>query len=233
MPPIDELLKTGDHVAAINELRNGRLTTLPNSEQYTAQYNPKLHDINDPRKRPDKIVVTDKNSEEYGEVKNINVNAEMTTETVLRYQDLVLAHYTAAAKRLVKADDSLSACQITTYSSHLSGKKPALSGEKLKISGGVCVLEELSGGVDRTIPRFDLTGKPMGFVGIALVGVHCILNLRSRTHESVAEGIERLLLLCLGGFETGYVLATREQGCCKLSCELSEPHGRVVDHAAH
>lgn len=99
MPPIDELLKTGDHVAAINELRNGRLTTLPNSEQYTAQYNPKLHDINDPRKRPDKIVVTDKNSEEYGEVKNINVNAEMTTETGFRIEPV--ARIALALQKLI------------------------------------------------------------------------------------------------------------------------------------
>ena len=80
MPPIDELLRTGDYSAAISELRNGRLTPLPKSEQYAAQYDPKLHDINDPRKRPDKLVVIDKDSEEYGEVKNINVNAELTTE---------------------------------------------------------------------------------------------------------------------------------------------------------
>ena len=46
MPPIDELLKAGDYSAAISELRNGRLTPLPNSEQYAAQYDPKLHDIN-------------------------------------------------------------------------------------------------------------------------------------------------------------------------------------------
>ena len=57
MPPIDELLKAGDYPAAINELRNGRITTLPNSEQYAAQYDPAKHDINDPRKRPDKLVV--------------------------------------------------------------------------------------------------------------------------------------------------------------------------------
>ena len=99
MPPIDELLKTGDHAAAINELRNGRLTTLPNSEQYNAQYNPKLHDINDPRKRPDKIVVTDKNSEEYGEVKNINVNAEMTTESGFRIEPV--ARIALALQKLI------------------------------------------------------------------------------------------------------------------------------------
>lgn len=99
MPPIDELLKTGDHAAAINELRNGRLTTLPNSEQYAAQYDPKLHDINNPRKRPDKLVVVDKDSEEYGEVKNINVNAEMTTETGFRIEPV--ARIALALQKLI------------------------------------------------------------------------------------------------------------------------------------
>lgn len=99
MPPIDELLKTGDHIAAINELRNGRLTTLPNSEQYAAQYDPKLHDINDPRKRPDKLVVVDKDSEEYGEVKNINVNAEMTTESGFRIEPV--ARIALALQKLI------------------------------------------------------------------------------------------------------------------------------------
>lgn len=99
MPPIDELLKTGDHAAAVNELKNGRLTTLPNSEQYAAQYDPKLHDINNPRKRPDKIVVTDKNSDEYGEVRNINVNAEMTTESGFRIEPV--ARIALALQKLI------------------------------------------------------------------------------------------------------------------------------------
>lgn len=99
MPPIDELLRTGDYSAAISELRNGRLTPLPNSEQYAAQYDPKLHDINDPRKRPDKLVVIDKDSEEYGEVKNINVNAELTTEQGFRIEPV--ARIALALQKLI------------------------------------------------------------------------------------------------------------------------------------
>lgn len=99
MPPIDELLKTGDYSAAISELRNGRLTPLPNSEQYAAQYAPKLHDINDPRKRPDKLVVIDKDSDEYGEVKNINVNAELTTEQGFRIEPV--ARIALALQKLI------------------------------------------------------------------------------------------------------------------------------------
>lgn len=99
MPPIDELLKTGDYSAAISELRNGRLTPLPNSEQYAAQYDPKLHDINDPRKRPDKLVVIDKDSDEYGEVKNINVNTELTTEQGFRIEPV--ARIALALQKLI------------------------------------------------------------------------------------------------------------------------------------
>lgn len=99
MPPIDELLQQGEFTTAINELRNGRLRPLPNSEQYAAQYDPKLHDINDPRKRPDKIVVIDKDSEDYGEVKNINVNAELTTETGFRVEKV--ARIAVALQRLI------------------------------------------------------------------------------------------------------------------------------------
>lgn len=99
MPPIDELLKAGDYSAAITELRNGRLTPLPNSEQYAAQYDTKLHDINDPRKRPDKLVVIDKDSEEYGEVKNINVNAELTTEQGFRIEPV--ARIALALQKLI------------------------------------------------------------------------------------------------------------------------------------
>lgn len=99
MPPIDELLKAGDYPAAINELRNGRITTLPNSEQYAAQYDPAKHDINDPRKRPDKLVVIDKDSEEYGQVKNINVNAELTTEQGFRIEPV--ARIALALQKLI------------------------------------------------------------------------------------------------------------------------------------
>lgn len=99
MPPIDELLSSGEFTAAINELRNGRLTPLPNSTEYAAQYDPKLHDINDRRKRPDKLVVTDKDSDEYGEVKNINVNAEMTTEQGFRIEPV--ARIAVALQKLI------------------------------------------------------------------------------------------------------------------------------------
>ena len=88
---IEELLAKvakgeGEITGAINELRNGRTTPEPNTIQYAAQYDPKLHDINDPLKRPDKLVVVDKDSDEYGEVKNINPNVEETTEQGFRIE---------------------------------------------------------------------------------------------------------------------------------------------------
>lgn len=85
---IEELLeKSGSELTnVINELRNGRNTPEPNSKEYAAQFDPKLHEVNDRRKRPDKLVVVDKDSDEYGEVKNINPNAELTTEQGFRIE---------------------------------------------------------------------------------------------------------------------------------------------------
>lgn len=87
MPPeLLELIQAGDFAAVVNELRNGRLDASPASQTNAMQYDPKLHDINDPLKRPDKLVVVDKDSSEYGEVKTINPNVEMTTETGFRIE---------------------------------------------------------------------------------------------------------------------------------------------------
>ena len=71
-----ELLRSGDLSKAINALMSGRQTTLPEFEKYASQYDPKLHDVMDEKKRPNKQVNCDPNSQEYGEVRNINVNAE-------------------------------------------------------------------------------------------------------------------------------------------------------------
>lgn len=84
---IDELLKASiqegaDLGAVVNELCNGRLTTQPKRDEYTAQIDPKLHDVMDVKKRTDKLVVVDKNAEDYGEVKNVNPNAELQREGV-------------------------------------------------------------------------------------------------------------------------------------------------------
>lgn len=77
MPLIDDLLKQGNYPALISELRNGRRTALPNAAQYETQYNPDLHSINDPKRRPDKLVVTDKDADSYGEVRNINPGSDL------------------------------------------------------------------------------------------------------------------------------------------------------------
>ena len=85
MPPeLLELIAAGDFGSVVNELRNGRLVPTPATQTNAAQYDPKLHDINDRVKRPDKMVVVDKDSAEYGEVKTVNPNVEMTTETGMR-----------------------------------------------------------------------------------------------------------------------------------------------------
>lgn len=76
----------GDFAAIVNELRQGRIEQSPAIKTNAAQYDPKLHAINDPLIRPDKIVVVDKDSSEYGEVKNVNPNVEMTTEQGYRIE---------------------------------------------------------------------------------------------------------------------------------------------------
>ena len=84
---IDQLLaesvKEGADIGAVvTELQNGRVTTQPKTTEYQQQIEPKLHDVMDTKKRPDKLVVVDKNAEDYGEVKNVNPNAELQREDV-------------------------------------------------------------------------------------------------------------------------------------------------------
>lgn len=87
MPPeLLELIQAGDFGAVVNELRNGRLDASPASQTNAQQYDPSLHAVNDKLLRPDKLVIVDKDSSEYGEVKNINPNVEMTTETGFRIE---------------------------------------------------------------------------------------------------------------------------------------------------
>lgn len=84
---IDQLLaesvKEGADIGAVvTELQSGRVTTQPKTTEYQQQIEPKLHDVMDTKKRPDKLVVVDKNAEDYGEVKNVNPNAELQREGV-------------------------------------------------------------------------------------------------------------------------------------------------------
>lgn len=59
---IEELLQSEDISKVVSELRNGRLSVEPNTKEHVAQYDPKMHDINDTQKRPDKLVVIDKDT---------------------------------------------------------------------------------------------------------------------------------------------------------------------------
>ena len=84
---IDQLLaesvKEGADIGAVvTELQSGRVTTQPKTTEYQQQIEPKLHAVMDTKKRPDKLVVVDKNAEDYGEVKNVNPNAELQREGV-------------------------------------------------------------------------------------------------------------------------------------------------------
>lgn len=82
---IEELLRASREEGAdlpqlMNVLRNGRITDEPKTETYKQQIDPKLHDVMDAKKRPDKLVVVDPNSEDYGQVRNVNPNSETTHE---------------------------------------------------------------------------------------------------------------------------------------------------------
>lgn len=65
-----------DPSKAIGELTNGRLTPQPDSETLIKQITPKLHDVMDKAKRPDKLVNVDPSSSEYGSTRSIMVNQE-------------------------------------------------------------------------------------------------------------------------------------------------------------
>jgi len=82
---LDDILKASlqegaDLQGVVAELRNGRITEQPNTVEYAMQIDPKQHDVMDVKKRPDKLVVVDKNAEDYGEVKNVNPNVELQRE---------------------------------------------------------------------------------------------------------------------------------------------------------
>lgn len=66
--------------AVVAELKNGRITDQPRTKEYNAQIDPTLHEVMDAQKRPDKLVVVDKSAEDYGEVKNVNINVELQRE---------------------------------------------------------------------------------------------------------------------------------------------------------
>lgn len=83
---LEAMLAEKDYAAAVTELKNGRLDSLPNTKKNVKEYNPKLHDVNDNLLRPDKLVVVDKDSDEYGEVRNVNPNVELTTEQGYRIE---------------------------------------------------------------------------------------------------------------------------------------------------
>ena len=117
---IEELLQSEDLSKVVSELRNGRLSTEPNAKEYAAQYDPKLHDINDRQKRPDKLVVIDKDSDEYGEVKNVNPNVEQTTEQGFRIESVARIAL-ALQKLIVKRAVAFTFGNKVTYGSSPEG----------------------------------------------------------------------------------------------------------------
>lgn len=66
--------------AIVAELRNGRITDLPKTKEYKQQIEPTLHAVMDKKLRPDKMVVIDKEAEDYGNVLNVNPNQEIARD---------------------------------------------------------------------------------------------------------------------------------------------------------
>ena len=117
---IEELLQSEDISKVVSELRNGRLSVEPNTKEHVAQYDPKMHDINDTQKRPDKLVVIDKDSDEYGEVKNVNPNVEQTTEQGFRIEPVARIAL-AIQKLIVKRAVAFTFGNPVTYGSNPEG----------------------------------------------------------------------------------------------------------------
>ena len=118
---IEELLQSEDISKVVSELRNGRLSVEPNTKEHVAQYDPKMHDINDTQKRPDKLVVIDKDSDEYGEVKNVNPNVEQTTEQGFRIEPVARIAL-AIQKLIVKRAVAFTFGNPVTYGSNPEGE---------------------------------------------------------------------------------------------------------------
>lgn len=83
---LQQLLQAGDFGALVSELRNGRLEPSPATTHNATQYDPKLHAINDPLQRPDKLVKVDPSAEDYGQVTSINPNTELTSDAGFRVE---------------------------------------------------------------------------------------------------------------------------------------------------
>lgn len=70
------MLQEGEAPVVIGELKNGRITSVPEAEQFQQQLDPKTHDVNDRVKRRDKLVKVDL------EDPNDRYDGEHTPETI-------------------------------------------------------------------------------------------------------------------------------------------------------
>lgn len=103
---IDNLLKEEEKPGkVIGILQSGRLTPMPKYEKYIKQLDPKLHDVMDPAKRPNKKVVTDTQSPDYGKTTYVNADAaENATSEKVRFEPvarIALAFQKLIVKRAV------------------------------------------------------------------------------------------------------------------------------------
>lgn len=103
---IDELLREEEKLGkVIGILQSGRLKPMPKYEVYIKQLDPKLHDVMDPARRPDKMVNVDAKDPDYGKTTYINVNAaENAVSEKVRFEKvarIALAFQKLIVKRAV------------------------------------------------------------------------------------------------------------------------------------
>lgn len=113
---INELLKSGKFETLISELKNGRITPVPNITLYKSQIDPKGHLINDHNKRPDKLVKVDGDS----------TRQEPVARIALALQTLIVKRavsFLFGNPILLNSDDANAVDIITTLKSVLADVK--------------------------------------------------------------------------------------------------------------
>lgn len=84
---INKLLQEEENLGkVVGILQSGRLTPMPKYEKYVKQLDPKLHDIMDPVKRPNKMVNVDPDSPEYG--RTTSISSDRTTSEKVRIENV-------------------------------------------------------------------------------------------------------------------------------------------------
>ena len=115
----------------------------------------------------------------------------------------------ASAERLVEVDYGLGFGKFAVELRHLCREQARLRCQYFEV-GGAGSGEKLFGVVFGFFEVVDLLGEQYAFLIVLVVGGQCVRHLGGSAEQRVPEGVERLLLTCLGCFETCDVLTARE-----------------------